>query len=231
MNLVFWGGAGVVLLFNFVPHVSEVMQYLSSPVWLTALSGTPARSTHVLANSVISFCLMAEKKTLVTKLSGWRRETRELYSDKNQICHFLIKINTCSPRFRWLCWKGFLYFFPTCGCWFVLFSFRPWWAGCESNSVCHLPSMIIHTISLSFSSSHGNRSIKNGLYINAGRISYSTSDKLDRMVCWLAAFPPSLCQSRGTVPRAGVSKLWGFSTPRSSRHCAKLQSPYHPTLR
>ena len=43
-----------------IPHMREIIQYLSFSVWLISLSIMPSRSIHVVANCKISFSLMTE---------------------------------------------------------------------------------------------------------------------------------------------------------------------------
>ena len=55
------GGVGVFCFGVFyIPHISELIQYLSFSVWLISLSTVPSRSTHVVENGRICsffFCL------------------------------------------------------------------------------------------------------------------------------------------------------------------------------
>ena len=48
-----WLCFGLFIAF-FIPHRSEVIQYLSASVWIISLSITPSRSIHVVANGKIS---------------------------------------------------------------------------------------------------------------------------------------------------------------------------------
>ena len=47
------------------PHINDTRKYLSFFVWLISHSIMPPRSIHVIANSRISFFLMAEKHSIV----------------------------------------------------------------------------------------------------------------------------------------------------------------------
>ena len=43
---------------NMIPHMSDIIWYLSLSVWLTLLSMLISKSTHVAANGIISFLYM-----------------------------------------------------------------------------------------------------------------------------------------------------------------------------
>ena len=45
---------------HWIPHISEIIWYLSFSVWLISLSITPSRSIHIVSNGKNSFVFMAK---------------------------------------------------------------------------------------------------------------------------------------------------------------------------
>ena len=48
-----------------IPHISEIIQYLSFSVWYILLSVIHSRPIHIVTNVRISFCFMAEQQSIV----------------------------------------------------------------------------------------------------------------------------------------------------------------------
>ena len=55
----------ISIISSQIPHIRDGIQYFSFSVGLTSLSMTISRSTHVVANGIISFFLMAESVVYV----------------------------------------------------------------------------------------------------------------------------------------------------------------------
>ena len=68
---------------SFIPHTTDIIQYLFLSLWLISCNIMPSRSIHVVSNGRISFFLMAEKDFiymyLYTTFSSFFQPLMDIY--------------------------------------------------------------------------------------------------------------------------------------------------------
>ena len=121
----------ISIISSQIPHIRDGIQYFSFSVRLISLSMTISRSTHVVANGIISFFLMAESVVYVyliffihSSVNGHLTSLHVLATKTQLLMNYLLHISLIPFLLNFFLFYNFvvtnyLFYNPICSCLFL----------------------------------------------------------------------------------------------------------------